>query len=86
MGATMPLEIVIVILAVVLPAELEASMVNVIASSAEYGVPDMAQVVELSESPPGRVGVALHNVGAVPEIEGVIVVMVVFTVNVGITL
>jgi hypothetical protein len=46
----------------------------------------MAQVVELRERPPGRVGVALHKVGAVPEIEGVIVVMAVFTVNVGITL
>jgi hypothetical protein len=85
-GATIPLEIVIVILAVVLPAELDASMVNVLASSAEKGVPDMAQVVGLRESPPGRVGVDVHNVGAVPEIEGVIVVMALFTVNVGIAL
>jgi hypothetical protein len=85
-GATWPLEIVILIDAVVLPAEFVAVMVKDFASKAEYGVPEIAQFTGFRESPPGSVGDAVQDVGAVPEIEGVIVVMALFTVNVGMAL
>ncbi len=40
----------------------------------------------MSESPPGSVGVEVQDVGAVPEIDGVIVVIALFTVKVGMAL
>lgn len=82
-GATCPLEIVILIEAVVLPAEFVAVMVKDFVSKAEYGVPEIAQFTGFRESPPGSVGDEVHEVGAVPEIEGVRVVIAEFTVKVG---
>ena len=85
-GATCPLEIVILIDAVVLPAEFVAVMVKDFVSRAVYGVPEIAQFTGFRERPPGSVGDEVHEVGAVPEIEGVRVVIAEFTVNVGMAL